>query len=34
MNRVQQFWNDFCVANHKEGIKYKDAFQLELLLIG
>ena len=27
MNRVQQFWNDFCAANHKEGIKYKDAFQ-------
>lgn len=27
MNSVQQFWNDFCVANHKEGVKYKDAFQ-------
>ena len=27
MNKVQQFWKDFCVANHKDGIKYKDAFQ-------
>ncbi|MBA9028365.1 MULTISPECIES: ASCH domain-containing protein [Bacillaceae] len=27
MNKVQQFWNDFCVANHKEGNEYKDAFQ-------
>ncbi|MED3623495.1 ASCH domain-containing protein [Bacillus thermocopriae] len=27
MNRVQQFWNDFCVATGQEGIKYKDAFQ-------
>jgi uncharacterized protein YhfF len=26
-SRVQQFWNDFCVANHKEGIEYKEAFQ-------
>ena len=27
MDKVQQFWNDFCVANHNEGTKYKDAFQ-------
>ncbi|ANB57205.1 hypothetical protein GFC29_523 [Anoxybacillus sp. B7M1] len=26
-NRVQQFWNDFCIATHQEGIEYKDAFQ-------
>ena len=27
MNKVQQFWNEFCVTNHKEGNEYKDAFQ-------
>ena len=27
MDKVQQFWNDFCIVNHKEGTKYKDAFQ-------
>jgi len=27
MNRVQQFWNDFCAENHNEEIVYKDAFQ-------
>ena len=27
MDKVQQFWNDFCIVNHKEGIEYKDAFQ-------
>ncbi len=27
MDKVQQFWNDFCVAIHKEGTEYKDAFQ-------
>lgn len=27
MNSVQQFWNDFCVAAHKEVVKYKDAFK-------
>ncbi|RHW33998.1 ASCH domain-containing protein [Lysinibacillus yapensis] len=27
MNKVQQFWIDFCAENHKEGIKFKDAFQ-------
>lgn len=27
MDKVQQFWNNFCVVNHKEGKEYKDAFQ-------
>jgi len=27
MDKVQQFWKDFCVANHMEGTEYKDAFQ-------
>ena len=27
MNKVQQFWDDFCVENQMEGIEYKDAFQ-------
>ncbi|MFT9846150.1 ASCH domain-containing protein [Aneurinibacillus sp. REN35] len=27
MNKVQQFWNDFCVANQMDGIEYKNAFQ-------
>ncbi|ALC91672.1 hypothetical protein AM500_19200 [Bacillus sp. FJAT-18017] len=27
MDRLQHFWKDFCVENHKEGIEYKDAFQ-------
>ena len=27
MNKVQQFWCDFCVENQIEGITYKDAFQ-------
>ncbi|MFJ5625720.1 ASCH domain-containing protein [Peribacillus loiseleuriae] len=27
MDKVQQFWNDFCVVNNEEGIVYKDAFQ-------
>ncbi|WP_368505119.1 ASCH domain-containing protein [Alkalihalophilus sp. As8PL] len=27
MKKVQQFWNEFCVAHQKQGIKYKDAFQ-------
>ncbi|WP_338472638.1 ASCH domain-containing protein [Niallia sp. XMNu-256] len=27
MDKVQQFWKDFCVANNKKGIKYRDAFQ-------
>ena len=31
MLKVQQFWNDFCVANHKEGTEYKDAFQFGAL---
>ncbi|KGR79087.1 ASCH domain-containing protein [Ureibacillus manganicus] len=26
-NRLQQFWNDYCVATHQEGLQYKDAFQ-------
>ncbi|KYG90896.1 ASCH domain-containing protein [Metasolibacillus sp. FSL K6-0083] len=27
MNKIQQFWSDFCIVTHKEGIEYKDAFQ-------
>ena len=27
MDKIQQFWDDFCIANHKEDIAYKDAFQ-------
>ena len=27
MDKIQQFWNDFCVENQMEGIDYKDAFQ-------
>jgi len=27
MDKIQQFWEDFCITNHKEGITYKDAFQ-------
>lgn len=27
MDKVQQFWHDFCVENQVEGIIYKDAFQ-------
>ena len=27
MNKIQQFWNDFCIANQIEGIDYKEAFQ-------
>ena len=27
MDKVQQFWNDFCVANNKEGTEYRGAFQ-------
>ncbi|WP_342471536.1 ASCH domain-containing protein [Metasolibacillus sp. FSL H7-0170] len=27
MNKIQQFWHDFCRANGKEEIQYKDAFQ-------
>ena len=27
MNKVQQYWNDFCVTNQKEETEYKDAFK-------
>ena len=27
LENVRQFWNDFCILNHKEGTEYKDAFQ-------
>lgn len=27
MDKIQQFWNDFCVENHQEGKVYNDAFQ-------
>ncbi|WP_338655936.1 ASCH domain-containing protein [Sporosarcina psychrophila] len=27
MDKVKQFWKDFCGANHMEGTEYKDAFQ-------
>lgn len=27
MNKVQQFWNEFCDATNLEGKEYKDAFQ-------
>src|SRR4051812_47433862 len=27
MDKVQQYWNDFCVENQKEGTVYKDAFK-------
>jgi uncharacterized protein YhfF len=26
-NKVQQFWNEFCLTNNKKGIEYKEAFQ-------
>ncbi|MEK3977436.1 ASCH domain-containing protein [Psychrobacillus sp. FSL K6-2684] len=31
MDKVQQFWNDFCVANNKEGTEYRGAFQFGAL---
>ena len=27
MNKIEQFWSDFCVANQMEGTEYKEAFQ-------
>lgn|SRR5699024_7024850 len=27
MDKLQQFWNNFCVESHKKGTEYKDAFQ-------
>ena len=27
MNRIKEFWNDFCVANQMEDIEYNEAFQ-------
>ena len=27
MNKTDQFWQDFCLASHQDGIQYKEAFQ-------
>lgn len=27
MNKVEQFWNNFCIEEDTEGIEYKEAFQ-------
>ncbi|WP_273127797.1 ASCH domain-containing protein [Metabacillus sp. HB246100] len=26
-SKVQQFWNEYCLTNHKQEIHYKEAFQ-------
>lgn len=27
MDKIQRFWNDFCMKSDQEGIEYNDAFQ-------
>ncbi|MHA6252776.1 ASCH domain-containing protein [Oceanobacillus sp. CAU 1775] len=27
MDKIQQYWNKFCIANQRQGTEFKDAFQ-------